>query len=249
MGGRDLMAGVATMTSREIAELTGKNHSDVMRDIRNMLEGLGEDQSSFADIFFDSYNRPQPCFKLPQDETICLMTGYDPKARMAVIKRWKELESGAVALTDPLANLPAEQRALVAVMLDNASIKRVQAEQAASIVAIEQRVEQAAETHLMLVRPSASESIVHIRQRINKKYGIPCRIVDEVIRQSPYAPKPAGMVKNGHENAQGGSYAVYWTKDINAVFARFVSECRRETTTQVSHPLIVGKFKLNGVAQ
>lgn len=134
--GLAVVAGIATqpstMTSREIAELTGKNHADVMRDVRNMLAALEVDQSSFADIFFDSYGRPQPCFKLPQDETICLMTGYEPKARMAVIKRWKELEAGAVAVVvaDPLANLPAEQRALVAVMLDNVSIKRVQAEQA-----------------------------------------------------------------------------------------------------------------------
>lgn len=49
-----------TMTSREIAELTGKNHADVLRDIRNMLEALDLGQSSFADSYFNSQNKEQP---------------------------------------------------------------------------------------------------------------------------------------------------------------------------------------------
>ena len=43
------------MTSREIAELTGKNHADVLRDIRNMLEVLKKDASIFADISLDAF--------------------------------------------------------------------------------------------------------------------------------------------------------------------------------------------------
>ncbi len=37
-----------TMCSLEIAELTGKNHADVMRDIRVMLEKLNIGVSKFA---------------------------------------------------------------------------------------------------------------------------------------------------------------------------------------------------------
>jgi phage regulator Rha-like protein len=36
-----------TMTSKEIAELTGKNHADVMRDIRNLQDQVGT-ESIFA---------------------------------------------------------------------------------------------------------------------------------------------------------------------------------------------------------
>jgi hypothetical protein len=42
-----------------------KNHADVLRDIRSMLETLGLGQSSFADIFLDAYKREQPLFRLP----------------------------------------------------------------------------------------------------------------------------------------------------------------------------------------
>ena len=83
-----------TMTSLEIAELTGKEHGHVKRDIVNMLELLNKDASSFGYIYLDSYKREQSGYRLPYDETICLLTGYDVKARMAVIKRWQELETG-----------------------------------------------------------------------------------------------------------------------------------------------------------
>ena len=80
------------MSSLEIAELTGKEHGHVMRDIRSMLESLGG-QSNFGASYKNSQNKEQPMYKLPYDETVCLLTGYDAKARMAVIKRWKELEA------------------------------------------------------------------------------------------------------------------------------------------------------------
>ena len=59
-----------------------------------------------------------------------------------------------------------------------------------------------------------------------------------------YSPKPAGMVLNVNEAAQGSHYAVFWIKDVTAVFKRFVAECQRETTAFVSHPFIDARFKL-----
>jgi phage regulator Rha-like protein len=81
-----------TMTSREIAELTDKEHSHVLRDIRSMFEALNLGETTFGCTYFDVQNKERPMFRLPYDETICLLTGYDVKARMKVIKRWQELE-------------------------------------------------------------------------------------------------------------------------------------------------------------
>ena len=82
-----------TMCSLEMAELTEKNHADVMRDIRNMLEDLGEeDASKFAGIYLDAYKREKPCFNLPRDLTETLITGYSAPLRHKVIVRLRELE-------------------------------------------------------------------------------------------------------------------------------------------------------------
>lgn len=81
-----------TMSSREIAEYTGKKHQHVKRDIEKMLIDLELDVSNFGRIYKDSMNRNQTEYLLDRDQTDCLLTGYSAKARMKVIKRWKELE-------------------------------------------------------------------------------------------------------------------------------------------------------------
>lgn len=80
------------MTSLEIAELTGKQHSNVCRDIRNQLEQQQLDQFTFESIFLDSYNREQKCYSLDYDQTMILISGYSIPLRAKIIKRWTELE-------------------------------------------------------------------------------------------------------------------------------------------------------------
>ena len=83
---------VLTMSSIEIAELTGKQHKDVIRDIRNMLNQLEIHSAQFCAQYKDSTGRSLPMFNLPKDETICLIAGYNAQVRMRIIKRWQELE-------------------------------------------------------------------------------------------------------------------------------------------------------------
>lgn len=82
-----------TMSSREIAELTGKRHDNVLRDIRAMLEELKEDVLSFEGMSPDSYGRAQAVFNLPKDLTITLVSGYNVTMRHRIVTRWMELEA------------------------------------------------------------------------------------------------------------------------------------------------------------
>lgn len=84
---------VSVMSSREIAQLTSKQHQHVKRDIEKMFSELGGDASKFGRIYYDSLNRGQIEYLLDRDHTDCLLTGYSALLRMKVIKRWKELEN------------------------------------------------------------------------------------------------------------------------------------------------------------
>lgn len=85
------------MTSREIAELTGKEHKNVTADIRRMLDDLGEDALKFQRIYHDTMNRQRTEYHLDREHTECLITGYSAILRMKVIKRLHELEESQPA--------------------------------------------------------------------------------------------------------------------------------------------------------
>jgi Rha family phage regulatory protein len=82
-----------TMSSLEISTLTGKDHANVMRDIRNMLEDLNVGALSFEASYVSEQNKTLPCFNLPRREVDILLTGYSTTMRAAVIDRWYELEA------------------------------------------------------------------------------------------------------------------------------------------------------------
>ena len=82
-----------TMTSLEIAEITGKQHQHVMRDIRAIL-CQGVDASNFGlTSYTDKSNRQSPCYRLTKKGCLILASGYDALLREKIINRWEELET------------------------------------------------------------------------------------------------------------------------------------------------------------
>ncbi|WHQ68871.1 Rha family transcriptional regulator [Methylorubrum extorquens] len=82
------------MTSLEIADLTAKEHRNVMRDARVMLTELHAEGGllRFEHSYRAGNGKMEPCFALPYDETMVLVTGYSIPLRAAVVRRWRELE-------------------------------------------------------------------------------------------------------------------------------------------------------------
>lgn len=81
-----------TMSSREIAELTGKRHDNVRRDIENMASELS---LSFEEKVIPTGGRPIKEYLLERREVEILLTGYSIPLRAKVIDRLHELEEQA----------------------------------------------------------------------------------------------------------------------------------------------------------
>ena len=124
---------VQTMSSKEIAELTGKRHDHVIRDIRSMLDQLQNPNLGTEDYqVILAPNNMTSEILLNKDLSVCLVSGYNVQLRMAIIKRWTELEAQA----QPQFNLPTtfSQALLLAAQLEE------QKEQLALQVAQQQQV-------------------------------------------------------------------------------------------------------------
>ena len=76
----------------EIAELTGKRHDNVLRDIRKILDDLEIAVLKFEAVYLAGNGEERICFNLPRLECDLVVSGYSAKYRLAIIKRWHELE-------------------------------------------------------------------------------------------------------------------------------------------------------------
>lgn len=83
-----------TMSSVEIAEMTGKRHSDVMRSIRAMEPAWVKiAERKFASCSYkDENNRERPMYLLDYRECMYIATKFNDEARAKLILRWDELE-------------------------------------------------------------------------------------------------------------------------------------------------------------
>ena len=91
-----LIVNAIEMTSLDMAEIVGKEHKNVMRDIRNEILSLGEEIGQL--IFepterLDSHNRKQPIYTFGRNGAMQLALKYDALTRYKVIKHIEELES------------------------------------------------------------------------------------------------------------------------------------------------------------
>ena len=101
-----------TMSSLEIATLSGKLHSHVMEAIRKMEPAWEKiNQSKFRLVKYkDAKGEMRPCYELTKTECLYVATKFNDEARAKLVLRWEELEKKARAHMIALPNFtdPAE---------------------------------------------------------------------------------------------------------------------------------------------
>lgn len=91
-----------TMTSLEIAELTMKNHKEILRDVRAMvkaLDGANLRCHCESDAYLNKQGKQQPMFRLDKETSMTLLAGYDVVARHKIVQRWQQLEAERVQVS------------------------------------------------------------------------------------------------------------------------------------------------------
>ena len=106
------------MTSLETAELTGKQHKNVMQAIRNMEPawektcGLKFQLTSRTIIQPNGGTRKVPCYQLTKTECLYIATKFNDEARAMLVLRWEQLERQQLGSSRQQLMLPAPERIL-----------------------------------------------------------------------------------------------------------------------------------------
>nr|DAS63689.1 MAG TPA: hypothetical protein [Caudoviricetes sp.] len=84
-----------TLTSLEVAEITGKDHKNILADIRDEISKLGEERGRL--IFQRSYytnlqNKQQPMFLLNYKGVLQLGARYNAETRFKLIEKIEQLQ-------------------------------------------------------------------------------------------------------------------------------------------------------------
>lgn len=107
--------------------------------------------------------------------------------------------------------------------------------------------------------PKGEESLTQAQDRIHARMKLSKRVVERVMRKSPYKLKPSNLVEGkipaGTEEdpkrtIPGPPYLVYFQLEVTELFDRFASQCQRVSPCKAGHTFFSEPFNLKaGFAQ
>lgn len=230
-----------TMSSQQIADLVGSRHDNVRTTIQRLaargviqLPAMQEVQNHLRQgvaIYLFSGEKGKR-------DSLVVVAQLSPEFTGAIVDRWQELERIAEKPMTPAELIAASANQLVA-------IERQQAEQQLALERVEDRTAKLEQVRYLDSVPSGFETITTIRDRINRRHGLPAWVVNAVMREVTGAPLPYAFVRSRHADEGGQPFAIWPKPAVTQRFDRFVTECTYETGERAIHPEIPqGRFKI-----
>ena len=208
--------GVRTMSTREIADLTGKRHDNVMADAKAMLEELGLNAPDFSGSFQTAQGNTYECLNLPKRESLILVSGYSISMRARI----SDLKVKCVTLKE-LHDAVADERDALRVKvydLERAAVKRreisdgVEAElvdecdtlRTLKIRAEAERDELRAKYDELLVALHGIGAALGIPEGDRSPYSVTCGTLERVNRLAEIeAQEPVALVETSGDQGAG----------------------------------------------
>ncbi|GBR43402.1 hypothetical protein AD943_08680 [Gluconobacter roseus] len=91
------------MSSREVADICGARHNDVVATIERLFENgvLRESRKTTRTYRPEKGGRPTEVYDLTKRDTLVVVSGYNDEVRAKIIDRWMELEDRATVAQTP----------------------------------------------------------------------------------------------------------------------------------------------------
>lgn len=234
-----------TMSSQEIADMVGKRHDNVKRTIETIAqqgvialpqievvqEPGGNNRTYTTEVYVFTGDKGKR-------DSLVVVAQLSPEFTGAIVDRWQELERQAGRPMTPAELIAASANQLVA-------IERRQAAHQVALERVEDRTTKLEQVRYLDSVPSGFETITTIRDRINRRHGLPAWVVNAVMREVTGAPLPYAFVRSRHADEGGQPFAIWPKPAVTQRFDRFVTECTYETAERAIHPEIPqGRFKI-----
>ncbi len=125
-----------TMSSREIAELTGSTHDNVLKTVRGLV-AKGVVSSNDTPYVHPQNGQVYREFLLSQRDTLVVVSGYSVELRARIIDRWQELESRVVGQLEIPTSFAEALRLAADQAEQNQLLQQVIAKQAPKVEALQ----------------------------------------------------------------------------------------------------------------